>query len=592
MSNFVYNFDRFLKYDELKAFCEDKVTKFPHLCVMDVYGKSYQNRDLFMITITDTSTGAADTKPAHWIDANIHSTEVTSGVAACYLIHNLLEGYSSADKQITKALQTRTFYIVPRVNPDGVEAALGDIPQYFRSSVKHWPYLNGRRFPGILSSDIDGDGRILTMRVKDEHGAWVQHPDEVRVMIPVDHELSPIARGEDVQRYRLLQEGLIENFDGFTIPRPKKIASLDLNRNFPAGWGKEINGSGDHALSEPEIYGLVSAITSRPNICGYNAYHTSGGVLLRPSSTKADSKMDPLDVYVWKEILGKQGTKLTGCPVHSCYEDFTWDQTDCMSGAADDFCYEHLGIYSWTTEFWDVIFHATGKRASTKIWYLGPSVEEEFAICKWADEHAPGLYVHWYAFMHPQLGEIEIGGCDSFRLSSNPPLHMLREEVKGHAAFAVFQAMLSPKLEILTATAEEIAPANVPSCSSSDIDKLFLWRVKVGVANTGFLPTNVTALANKIKAVLPVLVEISTANEGEIIASADGHSALCQQAPGSGQLEGRLGTRVDWSGTDGTPDRFMAVFYITAKKNICIKAVARHQRAGKCEIVFSTSTTI
>ena len=47
-------------------------------------------------------------------------------------------------------------------------------------------------------------------------------------------------------------------------------------------------GSGDHPLSEPEIDAVVRAITARPNICGFNAYHTYGGVLLRPSSTKAD----------------------------------------------------------------------------------------------------------------------------------------------------------------------------------------------------------------------------------------------------------------------------------------------------------------
>jgi murein tripeptide amidase MpaA len=73
------------------------------------------------VTITDFATGAASTKPAHWVDANIHSVEVTAGIAACYLIHYLVDGYTRNDAQITNALRTRTFYIVPRVNPDGVE---------------------------------------------------------------------------------------------------------------------------------------------------------------------------------------------------------------------------------------------------------------------------------------------------------------------------------------------------------------------------------------------------------------------------------------------------------------------------------------
>jgi hypothetical protein len=53
--------------------------------------------------------------------ANIHSTETTGGVAACYLIHYLVSGYASENPVVRDALATRTFYVVPRVNPDGVE---------------------------------------------------------------------------------------------------------------------------------------------------------------------------------------------------------------------------------------------------------------------------------------------------------------------------------------------------------------------------------------------------------------------------------------------------------------------------------------
>ena len=167
--------------------------------------------------------------------------------------------------------------------------------------MRPWPW-DGYRWPGITASDIDGDGKILTMRIEDNNGSWVAHPKDPRVMIPVDHKDSPWQPFSAVQRYRLLVEGEISNYDGFTIPTPSDTAALDLNRNFPAGWGKDVTGSGDHALSEVEIYSLVRAITQRPNICGYNAYHTSGGVLLRPSSVKSDSELSPIDVWVWQEV--------------------------------------------------------------------------------------------------------------------------------------------------------------------------------------------------------------------------------------------------------------------------------------------------
>ena len=115
------------------------------------------------------------------------------------------------------------------------QAALADRPYYTRSSMRPWPW-NGYTWPGIHASDIDGDGEILSMRIRDDHGAWVGHPSDPRVLIPVDHADSPVQKGDyTAPRYRLLIEGTIENYDGFTIPTPKKPTALDLNRNFAAG---------------------------------------------------------------------------------------------------------------------------------------------------------------------------------------------------------------------------------------------------------------------------------------------------------------------------------------------------------------------
>ena len=60
--------------------------------------------------------------------------------------------------------------------------------------------------------------------------------------------------------YRLLDEGRIADHDGFTIPTPRAVQGLDLNRNYPAGWSTSVPGAGDHPLSEPEIDALVRAM--------------------------------------------------------------------------------------------------------------------------------------------------------------------------------------------------------------------------------------------------------------------------------------------------------------------------------------------
>ncbi len=237
---------------------------------------------------------------------------------------------------------------MPRVNPDGAEWALADPPRFRRSSTRPWPWVDAHRWPGLHVEDADGDGRVLQMRIADPDGAWIEHPDDARLLVPVAVAGAPVGAA----RYRVVPEGTVVDHDGFTIPVPSPPEGLDLNRNFPAGWGTGVRGSGDHPLSEPEIDALVRAIVARPNVCGYNAFHTSGGVLLRPSSTQPDSALPPLDVWAWKQ-LGEIGTRLTGYPVHAVFEDFTWDKAVTMSGAADDWAYEHLGVYAWTTEFWD-----------------------------------------------------------------------------------------------------------------------------------------------------------------------------------------------------------------------------------------------
>ena len=53
---------------------------------------------------------------------------MTGATAALYLINRLLSGYGS-DERVTRVLDTRAFYVVPRLNPDGAELALADRPR-------------------------------------------------------------------------------------------------------------------------------------------------------------------------------------------------------------------------------------------------------------------------------------------------------------------------------------------------------------------------------------------------------------------------------------------------------------------------------
>ncbi|TMH55913.1 MAG: carboxypeptidase, partial [Betaproteobacteria bacterium] len=163
-------FDRFYRYQELTDLLRSFAEEHPKLVGLESIGRSHEGRDIWVLTVSNRSTGEAADRPAFWVDGNIHSTEVAASVACVYFLKHLVEGYGN-DADITRALDTRAFYICPRINPDGAEWALADKPKYVRSSTRSYPY-DEDPIEGLTVEDVDGDGRILQMRIRDPNGLW------------------------------------------------------------------------------------------------------------------------------------------------------------------------------------------------------------------------------------------------------------------------------------------------------------------------------------------------------------------------------------------------------------------------------------
>src|SRR5947208_741644 len=78
------------------------------------------------------------------------------------------------------------------------------------------PYPREQQDDGLRVQDVDGDGRVLDMRLEDPNGAWKVHAEERRLLVRRD----PVDGPEDGPFYRLVPEGRIENYDGVTIKIP------------------------------------------------------------------------------------------------------------------------------------------------------------------------------------------------------------------------------------------------------------------------------------------------------------------------------------------------------------------------------------
>ncbi|MDQ4106772.1 MAG: M14 family metallopeptidase, partial [Actinomycetota bacterium] len=271
-------YDSYLRYGELTETLHGFAREHPGLCEISSIGKSYEGRDIWVATVTNSATGPAEDKPAFWVDGNTHAGEVTGSMAALYLIQTLLEDYGE-EERITRLLDQQTFYILPRLSPDGAERYLMT-PHTLRATVRPWP--EPEEEPGLHPEDIDGDGHIVQMRVEDAYGEWRVSDIDPRLMVP----RAPDDADPNKTYYRIYREGIFKNYDGFERRIARSLYGLDMNRQYPYEWREEAaeKGAGPYPLSEPEARAQVDFLLAHKNIYAVHTYHTFCGAILRPYS--------------------------------------------------------------------------------------------------------------------------------------------------------------------------------------------------------------------------------------------------------------------------------------------------------------------
>lgn len=560
-------FDTYYPYGMLTERLHALVESFPHLLRIECIGKSHEGRDVWLLTATNFSTGPAEEKPALWADGNIHATEVSASSACLCLLHKLMTEYGH-NPLVTRALDTRAFYVVPRVNPDGAEQFFAEKPRFLRSSTRPYPY-DEEPLEGLNMQDIDGDGRILSMRLRDPNGPWKAHPENPRLLVRRD----PVEN--DGVYYRLLPEGILENWDGVTLTVQRNKEGLDLNRNFPGHWRQEHeqHGAGPFPGSEPEVYNLIKFIMSHPNITAGLTFHTFSGVLLRPYGTQPDDKIPAEDLWTFQTI-GNKGTEITGYPNISVYHDFRYHPQEVITGVFDDWLYDHLGLFAWTVEIWSPQRQAGITDYKFIDWYREHPLEDDLKMLAWSDTALEGKgYIDWYSYEHPQLGTIELGGWNSIYAFRNPPPQFLEKEIAPLADWTIWHALLSPRLELERVTTEQIGEG--------------VYRVRMVVDNTGWLPTNVSKKALEKQVVRAVVAEIELPEGASVVTGLPRREL--------GQLVGRAHKGAaphGWS-SDTTEERANIEWVVQAAPGSVLKLTARHERAGtvRTEVVLGADET-
>ncbi|MFM7259792.1 MAG: M14 family metallopeptidase [bacterium] len=548
-------FDHFRDMPTLVAESKALAAAHPDLLTYAEIGTSSQGRPIFVLTLNNPKTGPDTSKPAMYIDGNIHGNEIQASETVLYTVWYLVEQYGE-NKAITELLDRVAFYFVPSVNPDGRQVwfEAQNSPHSSRTGMK--PTDNDR--DGTADEDgpddLDGYGSIGMMWRRDPNGTHRRSeldPNEMEFVAPAPRADGTIHRGD----WSMAGKESIDN-DGDGEINEDGPGGYDMNRNWPGDWQPDHvqGGAGAWPLAYPETDAIARFILSKPNIAAGQAYHNAGGMILRGPGAKSNEGAYAGDISTYDAIANVGAEMLPG------YRSMViWSDLYPVRGGFVNWLSETLGIVSFTNELW------TEKRILESGGDPSSDQRERFNDRALFGETRTPLT----ETVHPTLGTILVGGSNKWS-SRIPPSWMLEEECHRNAAFTIFHASEMPRLSFGEPAVRDLGGG--------------LFVVTIEIKNDALIPTR-TNRAAQTRSGLPDRLMFHGA-PGVKIASIGAVSNRFDTTLDGTQVDGDRFTLE--SGIPGRGSRFVR-FYATGKLGdvIEIDVLAQKARALKGSVALT-----
>jgi hypothetical protein len=480
-----------------------------------------------------------------------------------------------------------------------------------KTNVSPYDGDNDGRMDEDGPDDLNKDGLITMMRVKDENGLFMINEDEPRLMKKADPK-----KGE-TGAYTIYWEGIDNDNDGFINEDP--LGGVDLNRNFMHEYPYFKDDAGWHMVSEKESKALMAWVIKHRNIAIMLNFGESDNLINPPNSKgilSSDRAIDLIgmanDSYSEAAKVGMVSTgggrRFAGMfrmggdsqgqqsassgrqrpsrgpettfstadleyfnKASEMYRELTGIKTQpplrMPSGAFFQYGYFQFGVLSFSTPGWGMEVpgdaaasdrrpsggergavsqtgtsaregRPTGSRAAMPSGMPAPGgsagkgIDQDYI--SYLDKNEIKGFVDWQTFMHPELGELEIGGFTPYEIN-NPPASEIAGLGESHAKFAVWLSGLYADVKI--------AKTEVINHGGG------LFRIKAEIENTGFLPTSLNQGVTS-RSVSPTMVQLGV--DPETIISGSAKTSFFQALDGSGKrqeyewvIKGKQGDKID-----------------------------------------------
>ncbi|MCJ7581311.1 MAG: M14 family metallopeptidase [Candidatus Aminicenantes bacterium] len=282
-------FDTYHRPEDVNSILRSWNTQYPKLTKLISIGKSVEETDLLVLRIGANTNESPDpdSRPAVFVTANLEGFHLVGTEAALLLAEKLLTKQGS-DEAITQLLSNITVYIAPLLNPDTTQEYFARVRyQRLRNSSIVDEDMDDRADEDGFD-DLNRDGMITMMRVKDPEGKWIPDPSKPRLM-----RLADPNKGE-IGLYKMYTEGLDNDEDGLYNEDPP--GGIELNRNFPHDFEYFIKTAGLWPVSAPEVISLYKFLTAHPNIGMVLNFSTENTFLNLQQTGQAQAAADKFKV--------------------------------------------------------------------------------------------------------------------------------------------------------------------------------------------------------------------------------------------------------------------------------------------------------
>lgn len=483
------SWNRYHDYTALGEIMHKIAKEHPDLAKIQSIGKSYEGRDIWLLTISDFKNGGdVNRKPAMYIDGGIHANEIQTSEFALYTAWYLTEMHVENNEFVRELLVDKTFYIAPAISPDSREAFFHKPNTGSSSRTGQVPVDNDGdgQVDEDEMDDLNGDGHITMMRRRTPLGRFVEDVRDPRILVQV-------APGQQGEFEILGQEGLDNDGDGRV--NEDGAGGYDPNRDW--GWNWQPNyiqgGAYKYPFSLPENRAISDFIKGHRNIAGGQSYHNMGGMILRgPGAMEDEHLISRNDIAVYDD-LGKLAERI----IPGYRYIITYKDLYSVYGGQFDWMAFGRGIFAVSNELWmnNLLFNTPVDRTS-------PAQYEADKYLLLGDAFVP-----WEKYNHPQYGEIEIGGFKKTYGRLHPGF-LLETDAHRNALFTIYHGYQTPKLSVDNIDVKDIGNG--------------LKEVTAVVKNERVMPTHSDHdIRNKIE--VPNLISISggTVLSGMIVENRD-----------------------------------------------------------------------